>query len=54
MSQKLKEKILIENGWYLYEGLWVHPKLTSDPILFDYRNYGMSLENALEFEKNGS
>lgn len=47
-----REELLRERGWsqWYNPNYWVHPKTIINPYVQDYTNYGMSLEEAYEFE----
>lgn len=49
-----KTAFLIDKGWSTWYNpdYWVHPKIVQDETKQDYTNYGMSLEQAYEFETN--
>lgn len=48
-----KIEFLKSKGWHTYynENYWVHPKTVQDKRIQDYTNYGMSLEQAYDFEQ---
>jgi hypothetical protein len=45
-------EFLKERGWstWYHPDYWVNPKTIENPVIQDYTNYGMSLEQAYEFE----
>lgn len=54
MEIELMKAVLLKSGWSLYynDNYWVHPKVVADKATQDHTNYGMTLENAYEFEVN--
>lgn len=54
MPREEKEKFLRKKGWSTWynDNYWVHEKTIADPSRQDHTNYGMSLEEAYNFEVN--
>jgi len=53
--KNLTRKWLEAKGWHTWynENYWVNKKVVSDPTAQDYTNYGMSMDDAVAFEKKG-
>lgn len=54
MTDQEKRDYLISKGWHTWysPNYWVHTKLIVDSSRQDYTNYGLSLEDAYDFEIN--
>lgn len=55
MEKKLSLNSMIADGWHTYyhPNYWVNKKVVDDPTRQDYTDYGMSLDEAIEWEENG-
>jgi hypothetical protein len=57
-EEKIKEfwcDWLVRRGWSTWYNpeYWVHPDSVEDPAQQDYTNYGMTWEDALQYERIG-
>ena len=54
-AQLKKEKWLRKRGWSQWYNpqYWVHPDSVEDPSHMDYTNYGMTIDDAIKYEKIG-
>ena len=48
-------EFLRSKGWHTWynEKYWVHPECVEDKTRMDYTNYGMTIEDAVKYEKLG-
>jgi len=55
MTASEKEGFLKERGWHTWyhKDKWVNPKLVKDPTRQDYTNYWLTIDKAVEWERNG-
>ena len=54
MSKEDKINFLLDKGWsqWYNDNYWVHTKTIRDTRSQDYTNYGMSLDDAYDYEIN--
>lgn len=50
-----KKEFLISKGWRNISGnCWVHSRVVTNPCIQNYTNYGMTLEEAVQYELSNS
>jgi hypothetical protein len=52
--KNLTRKYLEANGWHTYynDNYWVNKKVIKDPKSQDYTNYGMTMEEAVSYQRD--